>query len=346
MLGNKTTNAKGQAFQTPAPPKTLRPEKINRKATTTRKSVKSKITVAEPEPAEAGVLSIGEDDVADVEYCPPPPVELPDPPIEFGYDETFPEFKGRNFTRGWAEMYGEPRDENGMTAHERYIDELCTKYEKEADQKMLGDITNMSDGGSELDRQVNAMIAAGPRSQSKICSTLVDTARAKSAAAALSQTGLPYAAMKPTASSLQKSRKKPTFQIRSSENAPGPTNPSPMRHTAAEVVSKNTIGFPKAKTAPSIVPSKSKVVSKNPGIARPTTISQSDIHPADFRELYGEPPLGSEMWIRLRQHDLLWKELEDEDLDKAIAGAMHEVNLQLSCEDGHDEEGFQLSLPS
>lgn len=73
-LGVKTTNAKARAFQTPAPIQaTVRPEKTLKKASTVRRSVKSKIRVALPEPVEADLLSKEpESDVSDIEYCPPP----------------------------------------------------------------------------------------------------------------------------------------------------------------------------------------------------------------------------------------------------------------------------------
>src|SRR5437868_3206962 len=99
-LGVKTTNAKGQAFQTPGPAQPTKKPDETKRPPSTRKSIKSKIMVAPVEKAEADLLVVEEDDVPDIEYAPPPPVELPDPPEVFEYDQSFPQFQGSNFCRG------------------------------------------------------------------------------------------------------------------------------------------------------------------------------------------------------------------------------------------------------
>jgi hypothetical protein len=338
-LGVKTTNAKGQAFQTPglAQP-TKKPDEIKRPLST-RKSVKSKIIVAPVERAEADLLVVEEDDVPDIEYAPPPPVDLPDPPEVFEYDQSFPQFKGSNICRGFGEIYlTQPTDEHGVPLSFREYEEKCAQYDKEVERQIKESLDQMPDPGAELDKKVDAMIAAGPRRQEPEDSR-VDTVRARRAADALSHSKVAHAAMKPTTSSLAKP-KKATFSVLNSRNLPSPSNPSPMRHVAAEVVSKNTIGFPKARHAPSIVPPRTKQPTRNTETTPKSAINQLEIHPARFRELYGNPPEGSDMWIRLRQHEMSMEDVSERD----VADDWHGTNFFAPEEDGG--EVFQLPMPS
>lgn len=301
--------------------------------------VKSKITVAPSEPVEADLLALEDDDVPDIEYAPPPPIELPDPPEVFEYDQTFPQFRGANMSRGWEEIYlAEPTDEHGVPLSFRAYEEKCARYDKEVERRIQESVKEIPELDSELDKQVNAMIAAGPRSKSPQVAR-VDTIRARGAANALSHSKVPPAATRPTASSLQKSRK-PAFSVLGSRDPPIPSNPSSMRHTATAAISKTTIGFPRARPAPSIIPPKSKQPLKDTKPTRKHPVNQQDIHPARFRELYGDPPEGSDMWIRLQQHELLTEEIGEFDM----AGELFDTNS--FPPEGDDEEVFQLPLPS
>jgi hypothetical protein len=338
-LGVKTTNAKGQAFQTPSLAQPTKKPDETKRPPSTRKSIKSKIIVAPIERADADLLVVEEDDVPDIEYAPPPPVELPDPPEVFEYDQSFPQFKGSNICRGFGEIYlTQPTDERGVPLSFREYEEKCARYDKEVERQIKESPDHMPDLGAELDKKVDAMIAAGPRCKEPEDSK-IDTMRARRAADALSHSKVPPVAMKPTAGSLQKS-KRATFSVLNSRNLPGPSNPSPMRHVAAEVVSKNTIGFPKARHAPSIIPSRTKQPISNAETTSKSPISQSEIHPARFRELYGNPPEGSDMWIRLRQHEISMEDVVEYD----VAGDWHGTNLFAPEED--DGEVFQLPMPS
>ena len=242
--------------------------------------------------------------------------------------------------RGFGEIYfSEPTDEHGVSLYSREYAEKCARYDKEVERQIEASLDNFPDPGAELDKQVDAMIAVGP-----ICKAAKDsginTLRAKRAADALSQSRVPSVAMKPTASSLQKSQRKPTFLVSNSRKTPGPTNPSPMRYKAAEAVSKTTIGFPRARHAPSILPQRSKPAAKHTDTTAVPRGKQSDIHPAQFRELYGDPPEGSDMWVRLRQHELFMEEV----------GEYNEADdlFDTSSFPPEDDDGqiFQLPMPS
>lgn len=332
-MGVKTTNAKAQAFQT------VKPEKTNKRPSTARKSVKSKITVAPSEPVQSDVLAVDGDDVPEVEYCPPAPVPLPDPPEEFDYDQTFPQFKGANLCRGWEEIYlDEPKDEHGVPLRVKDFEEKSARYDREVERQIEESLRNMPDLGADLDKQVDAMIAAGPRDK-RSGESKVDTVRARGAANALSHSKEPSAATKPTSSSLQKTKKKPAFAVLNSQKMPTSTNPSFMRNAAVGAVSKNTIGFPRARHAPSILPPKHKQSAGKTNPHASETPNQSDIHPARFRELYGEPPEGSEMWLRLREHELLMGDVDDNLANDLFEGGLDELAEE-------DDEVFQLPMPS
>jgi hypothetical protein len=297
------------------------------------------MVVAPVERTEADLLVVEEDDVPDIEYAPPPPVELPDPPEVFEYDQSFPQFKGSNFCRGFGEIYlTPPTDEHGVPLSVREYEEKCARYDKEVERQIRDSLDNMPDPGIELDKKVDAMIAAGPRGN-RPEDARIDTLRARRAADALSHSKVPPVAMKPTASSSQKS-KKATFSVLNTRKPPGPSYPSPMRHVAAEVVSKNTIGFPKARHAPSIIPPKTKQPTNNADATSQSPVKQSEIHPARFREVYGDPPEGSDMWVRLRQHEMsMGHVVECDKVDDRYG-----TNFFDPEED--DGEVFQLPIPS
>ena len=336
----KTTNAKGQVFQTPGLVQPTTKADKSKKPSTTRRSIKSKITIAPSEPVEADLLAFEDDDVPDIEYAPLPPTELPDPPEVFEYDQDFPQFKGANMCRGFGEIYfAEPKDEHGVSLSLREYEEKCAQYDKEVERQIEESLNNLSDPGAELDHQVDAMIVAGPKIKAGTDSG-IDTVKARRAADALSQSRVPSVAMKPTSSSLQKSRRKPTFSVLNSRETPGPTNPSPMRHKAAQALSKNTIGFPRARHASSILPQRPKQLAKDTNFMASSPVKQSNVHPVHFRELYGDPPEGSDMWIRLRQHDLFMEEVGEYD------AADHLFNTNFSPPDDDDGEIFQLPMPS
>ena len=64
------------------------------------------------------------------------------------------------------------------------------------------------------------------------------------------------------------------------------------------------------------------------------------MHPARFRDLYGDPPEGSDMWVRLRQHDRLTGEAGEFDSGGEL------FNTDSLPPEVDDEEVFQLTLPS
>jgi hypothetical protein len=330
-LGLKTTNAKAQAFKTPAPLQQV----IKKPSSTTRRSARSKIVIAPSEPVQTDILSEEEEEEEpDYGYAPPPIKELDDPPIEFGYDQSFPQFKGENMFRGYGEIYcTSPTDEHGVSIRQKREEETWRKFYEERMSEASKPVKYpMLPSEEELDSEVDAMIAAGPNG--KTTESRVDTVQARSAASLLSRPDqkLPSAATRPTKASEQKAKPVPRPLISK------PNTSQTLGHPPANV-SKNTIGFPKAKQAQSIIPKAEQMRAKRPSTTT-KKITQSEISPREFVELYGKPPVGSTMHSRLVQLELLEEELREEG---DLAGALFEADFFGGQDD--DEEVFQLPMP-
>ncbi len=334
-LGLKTTNAKGNVFRTPAPPQqSLRPDRIASRPSTTRRSGRSKITVAPSEPVQTDILVEDEEEEPDYGYAPPPIKELDDPPIDFAYDQTFPQFKGANMFRGYGEIYCTSlTDENGISSRQKQEEETWRKFEKERMREASKPV-HYTPLPSE-DEEVEAMIAAGPKR--RINESNVDTVKAKSAATLLSEADvrLPSAATRPTKASEQKA--KPATGAPASRIA----TKQPL-HRAPANVSKNTIGFPKAKQAASIIP-RSEQTRQKKALSPATKVDQSGLHPKDFLQLYGQPPAGSTMSHRLYEFKLLEEELKQE-ADEVTEELFSTGFFTGGLEDDGDEV-FQLPMP-
>ncbi|ETN38454.1 uncharacterized protein HMPREF1541_06489 [Cyphellophora europaea CBS 101466] len=329
-LGMKTTNAKGNALKTPAPQQSAKPEKSIKKPSTARRSAKSKIVVAPTEPVHADVLTqeAEDDDEPEYGYAPPPIVELPDPPMEFGYNQDFPQFQGKNMFKGYGEIYcTSPTDENGMSLRKKAEEETRKQWIEEMEREASKPPPMPSlPTEEELDAQVDAMILAGPK-QSR-----VNTVKARSAAAALSKptASLPSAAMKETKASEQK--RKPLDSV----GAPSVGRRTPL------AVSKGTIGFPKAKPAASIIPKADQLRQKK--TAQKPKVDQSQIHPKEFVRLYGQPPEESKMWFRLKEFELLEREVEGAELADELFDTDFFTSGSNDAVDD-DDDVFQLPMP-
>ena len=331
-LGAKTTNAK--AFQTPAPLVAKPGRTVQRPSTGARRSNRPKLKIALSEPVSADVLTkqIEEEDEPEFGYAPPPPVELSDPPIEFVVDPELVE----ELRQGVDYPYNSPKDKNGFSIRLKEQEEEWKKLDEERMQETLKYIDKpVFPTFDELNKQVDDMMAAGPKKKRAPLSR-VDSAEARSAAAALSQSQprLPSAATRPTMASEQKKKGiVPAAKPRSSATEQTVSNPA---HHA--VLSKNTIGFPRAKKAPSIIPRSGAVTTP-----KPVKIDQATIHPRDFRDLYGSPPVESDMWFRLKHYELLEEnqhkdngDIEDELFD---TGFFPFDNAKI------EDEDFQLPMP-
>jgi hypothetical protein len=224
-----------------------------------------------------------------------------------------------------------------MSIRLKQEEEEWKKFDEERIQKTLEAVDKpVFPPSDELNKQVDDMIATGPKRKRAPLSR-VDSTEARSAAAALSEPlpRLPLAATRPTQASEQKKRgimsaaKPKTLDVR---------DPAASIRTNHAALSKNTIGFPKAKKAASIIPRNGATTAP-----KPVKIDQSSIHPRDFRDLYGSPPVESDMWFRLKRYELLEEDLakDNDDVEDGLFGTdfFPFDNAKL------DDDDFQLPMP-
>ncbi|KAF2033805.1 hypothetical protein EK21DRAFT_85963 [Setomelanomma holmii] len=234
-LGMKTTNAKSNAFQTPAP--------LSSAAKTQKVSPRlrrPKVKVHQPEPdAES------EDDVPEVEYMPPKEVPLPDDMDDYlPKDWTFPKINDKDMVRGIWEAYHNPIEDDGRPKQLRVFEEKLDKDKKKANEEFEKVFeAQMAEEEAEIRRHLGIeepkKEAPKPTAAPKRTTTSVSTIRARSAAQALSPATKPSYAV-PTAAA--KSRL-PSGLVTSKKMAKPPVELSTSRRAAANAASLSTIGY-------------------------------------------------------------------------------------------------------
>lgn len=343
-LGAKTANVKAQPFQTPAQalkPVTSKLEETVSKRSNARPSAKKKIYVENETSTrfEQAQDEDEEDSEPESGYAPPPIVPLPDPPIDFSeIDQTYSCLKPENFNRGVGEIYFQsPKDENGFS--------ISLKRQEEADKR-------------SLDRDLEHLLhipapesLADPGTKSamrpQVKQSNVNTLRAKSAADALSRTAtvrthqrLPSAATRETTAS--KSKRKPAFTV---------AQDSDVRRSVPAPVSKQTIGFPKAKKAASILPASfrqqsqnkpsTSSIAQNPDSESTNSVDVTNMSPQKFLDVHGEPAVGSELWYQLLDLEIKDRHRGDDDVrEEGIFD--RDLDDKLRLPDGGDD--FVLEL--
>ena len=344
-LGAKTTNAKAQPFKTPVAKQQDAQTLKTVKQSSARRSLKSKITIVPSEPVEADVLAQeDDDDLPEPEYAPPNPIELSDPPMDIPYNQDLPQLRGMNLMRGYGEVYGSPTDESGMSLRLKRQEEIKEQFDRDMDQKILDTLNNWPNPDIGNDKKVDDMIAAGPKLRKPV-NSINGTIQAKAAANALARpkSSVPVHASRANVNPMQRSRK-PAFSVHGAKTGLEPTNASRMRSTAAAAISKNTIGFPKAKKPASILPFSDRPVSRAPHPSSQSKVDQSKIHPRDFVKLYGTPPVESEMWFRLKEHELIEESIKDGEGD-GLADDLFGTDFFPMGEEGDEDDVFQLPMP-
>lgn len=330
-LGVKTNNPKAKAPQTPAPfGGTLKPGNTNRRASTVRK--KTGPTV---QPSQTKVFTeSAHDDVPDIEYMPPKPTDLPDIPDDITYDTTFPQFRPKNRALGMESVYGKQEvGRDGLTLKERKFRENSLKCDQLAEEMIMKQLDSINFNESSEEEHLKAPAPAPQPRTTRSKATpaaprhtrTVSTLRSREAANAL-------AAPKPSAAPLRvapapKSRLPSALMPKKKTRVP--TNPSSMRNTAAAVTSNNTLGYSKGRSV-------SSTLHDDKEESKP-----SDTHtthsPETYIQLYGTPPLGSEMWTRCKAAGYF-------DSPEEI-GTAQELDENLPTFEEDDEAlNFQLAL--
>lgn len=262
--------------------------------------------------------------------------------------------------------------------------QITAMYEAEKKEDMERLLSGTSD---ELDREVDEMIRQGEERRRKEQAahqrkTGPSTVKCRSAASALNSSKAPVpmpsvklanAAARPKPKfSVLGAKPKPTAQSSTTTTTPSSSTRSapPLRAT-----SRNTLGYSKGRNVssnirPSAAFSSSTTTSTRPPASlkqnaglkpkpkskltlqpKPDPIDQRKISPWEFKELYGNPPMGSTMWFRMQDVGLFGEDVEGEDGGGGedemfdFGGGGGTGGLGLGLEEDEDGEGvFQLKV--
>ena len=135
------------------------------------------------------------------------------------------------------------------------------------------------------------------------------TLSSKSAATLLSQPKPSGTVPKPKAQPTTAKPRIPFSNISSRKQTPPPANPSPMRHTAATLASKTTIGRSAGRAA-SATYRKHAAPAKKPAVVE---VPDTSLPPAEYVARYGMPKAGSRMWERFMEERCLRDGARDGD---------------------------------
>jgi hypothetical protein len=323
----KTTNAKTKAFQTPAAPIVDKDLLKTQTKPASARRPKPKISHAETTKLNVHGDDNGPLEEKEVEYCPPKPTPLP-------YEsDVFPDgcldydiLKGPNMMRGWLSYYHNPVDENGVSIKEKRFEEECARAHKDAEERILkqveeldwkiGDVPetfknlHIKDAGHERMNVVNKKVNTSSAAPSKGPPTIAS----RKAASVLSVAPKVAPAVSKTANTGATSKKTTSFLARGKNAAaPAPINPSPMRHTAAAVASRSTIGYTKGRNA------SSALKMRTGGLPRSTSNlsdgSDTTITATSYAQNQGSEP-GSDDWRRLMFLGVF--DTDEEDLEPGL----------------------------
>lgn len=242
-MGAKTTNAKGKAFQTPAP--------LGSSAKTLKASPRlrrPKVKVHQPE-----VEAKSEDDVPEIEYMPPKEVPLLDDMDDYiPRDWDFSILSGPDAMRGITSAYHNPTEDDGRTRGQREFEESLERDRKKRDEefdKIFAAQMAKDDAETRRYFGITEPKKEAPKPTVKATSTVrpatgLSTMRARSAAAALAPTG--RSTPRFGASSTAAKARVPTGLVSGRKTPKTPVEPTSSRHArhaSAVVSSKSTIGY-------------------------------------------------------------------------------------------------------
>lgn len=265
---------------------------------------------------------------------------MPDFPDDITYDTTFPQFQGNNIARGWERVYSkEEIGPDGLTKRERKFQEDSIAYDKMVDemiQKQVDDMPLLEINTDEFldqpeieqqrEEERRAKEEASKKKHARSVSTRsISTVKSREAATALSRPSSSLSKGKPAAA--PKSRPTSALSTRS-KKTPAPTNPSSMRHTAAAASSRTTVGYSKGRSVSSSLKGK----AAKPETTRPP--SSSILSPTTYTELYGPPPVGSEMWMRCKTAEYCAPDEPEEEVEE----------IPPFYEEDEETQNFQLTL--
>lgn len=347
-LGMKTTNAKGTAFQTPAPRSSARTHKASPRLR------RPKVEVHQPD-----VKAESEDDVPEVEYMPPKEVPLPDDMDDYlPKDWKFPMFEGENSTRGIWEAYHNPLEADGRTRLQRQFEEGLDKDRKKRDvefdrmfeaQMAKEDAETRRYFGVGEPAKKASTVAAKPLAPKKtVLSSGPSTLRARSAATALTSSSASrpnYAA--PTAAA--KSRL-PSTLVAGRKTVKPLNEPTASRQASASAASKSTIGYAQGRAARA-GPLQRKPLSN---VTKPAPFSTTTRRPATASALHSRSasaaamarvrPLSRSSSTSMSTHSTLVARPESQQTAEDAEREMEMELLSLQTEEDEDMDAWMQNF--
>ncbi|KAI9844969.1 MAG: hypothetical protein M1830_007572, partial [Pleopsidium flavum] len=160
------------------------------------------------------------------------------------------------------------------------------------------------------------------------------TITSRKAAATLSQPKPSSTAPERKATTTASKARVPSSSFGGTKKTLPPTNPSPMRHTAAVTASRTTMGYSKGR-ATSLTIKKSILPNKSTTVNTSAEVPDTTLAPAVYIQKYGIPPIGSDMWFRCNDYGCF--DDDDDNVDDAFKG-ITPANLFMD----EDESDFQL----
>lgn len=243
----------------------------------------------------------------EVEYMPPREVLLPDHPEDWPEDRTYPQFQGKNFSRGWYSEFG-PRRNDGDESELSDFEEKVRKAEKKQAEKKA------------RQQQQHAVIKSkpAPTSRDPLTARAPPTVAARKASSAL---GSRRAAAPSFAAPTAATKARTPGLLASKKPSAGSTSAGNSRHGAARAASNTTLGY-----------------SKGRAVSGATHRPLNDIH----KEPQGQPagsraPFGGNTSL----DQLLGLSLEDDGEDDGLTG---KADPSLDEEDEALKD-FQLDVP-
>jgi hypothetical protein len=258
---------------------------------------KIKIHEAEPETAEV------EEEERDIEYMPPREVPLPDHPDDWPIDRTYPQFEGKNLTRGWYSEFAPQKDDDEDDEFSDFEEKLKRIEELNEKKKQAKKTTAVKK--APMQKTTRDPLASKP----------AQSLTARGAASALSKkTSGPSFAAPTTAAQARLPTATKMKKAAATTLATG--NP---RHTAAKAASNSTLGYSKGR---SVSASTRKPLAGVHDRDLPLSVADDQPSPAksSIHELFGQ---------NLR--------IEDEDADIGLGGA-----TEPRADGIGDDEVFQL----
>lgn len=232
-LGAKTTNAKGNAFQTPAPlASSAKPLKASPRLR------RPKVKVHQPEPD-----ADSDDDVPEIEYMPPKEVPLLDDMDDYiPRDWDFSILSGPDAMRGITSAYHNPTEDDGRTRGQREFEESLERDRKKRDDEFDRVFAaQMARDDAETRRYFGITEPKKPASAARPATGL-STMRARSAATALAPADRPTSRFGASTAAARV----PTGIVSGKKTSKTPVEPTATRrarHVSAVASSKSTIGY-------------------------------------------------------------------------------------------------------